>query len=169
MLVNLDDLLQPCELVPIAFMADRGRERIGDGLYEFCGLQADVLNVAVGAGYVGTLEAAVVEVRGRHRVVRSSSQLAGGGGWIEDAGHAPAVVDLQARVAEEIASLAVPGQDAASELAASRRHPVAVGVGCRAADVLTRCEGLFVLGQALHAEQPVLEGVFIRKAGLVYA
>jgi len=79
------------------------------------------------------------------------------------------VVDLQARVAEEIAGLAVAGQDAAGELAAGRGHPVAVGVGGRAADVLARGEGLFVLGQALHAEQPVFEGVFVGKAGFIGA
>jgi hypothetical protein len=79
------------------------------------------------------------------------------------------VVDLQQGIAEQVSCLLSAGQDVPCELAIRRGHPVPVGVRGWAADPLAGGEGTFVLGNALDAEQPVLEGVLVRETGRVGA
>ncbi|MFE4997839.1 hypothetical protein ACFRH4_42255 [Streptomyces mirabilis] len=70
-------------------------------------------------------------------------------------------MDLQERVSQQVAGLAIAGQDVPGELAGGCGDAVAVGVGGGAADVFAVVEGLGVVGEDLQAVEPVLEGIFV--------
>lgn len=68
-------------------------------------------------------------------------------GGVEDTCHAIAVKDLQKGITQEVARLAIAGQDIACELAAGHGHTLPVCVGGRTAHMLAVAEGFFVLGE----------------------
>ncbi|MBQ0914754.1 hypothetical protein [Streptomyces sp. RM99] len=68
-------------------------------------------------------------------------------GGIEDTCHAIAVKDLQKGSTQEVARLAIAGQDIACELAAGHGQTLPVCVGGRTAHMLAVAEGFFVLGE----------------------
>ncbi|MFJ3673901.1 hypothetical protein ACIPSE_46445 [Streptomyces sp. NPDC090106] len=144
----------------VAALQDELIEEFGDSLLVG-------LDVPVGAGEALAIGPAVVGVGGDHGVVRRTSELAGCESGVEDAGHALSVVDLQKGVTEQVAGMTVVVHDSAGELATGCMDAVAVGVCGGAADVLACAESAFVLGDAFHAEEPVLERVAVQESGFV--
>ena len=125
-------------------------------------------DVTVGAGDVGAVWSAVVDVRRVPVAAFVAGQAAGGLVRVEHARHAFALVDLEVGVGEEGGGLAAGVQDAASE-AGGGVDALPLGVGGWAADVLTVLEPVVGLRQGFQLGQPFLEGQIIGEAGGVAA
>jgi hypothetical protein len=119
-------------------VAARGRR---EGLREQCGgsggLDAELVDVAVGVGDVAAVGPAVVLISGDTRVAFGASDLTKRLVLIEYTGHCLAGVDLQHRVGQHVSGLLRVAQHSAGELVMCGRDTVAVGVRGRAADLLS--------------------------------
>jgi hypothetical protein len=150
-------------------VARRRRKVIVDARSELIGAVPQIGDVAVGECDVLAGGSAVILVRGPARVVFSGPELTEGFRGVEDAGHGPARIDLEERIADQVTGLVVVGEHASGEGVVGGLDAVAVVASGRAADVFTAGEEAVVIGEGVQTDQPVFVGVFVGEARVVGA
>jgi hypothetical protein len=133
----MDDGPDAVEFSAFTMVARRRRKVIVDARSELIGAVPQIGDVAVGECDVLAGGSAVILVRGPARVVFSGPELTEGLRGVEDAGHGPARIDLEERIADQVTGLVVVGEHASGEGVVGGLDAVAVVASGRAADVFT--------------------------------
>ncbi|MCG5213277.1 hypothetical protein [Streptosporangium sp. KLBMP 9127] len=168
-LVVGNEAFQPVQLALFSVVAEDGRERIGHEHAEFGNLLLDLGNVGVRASDVAAAGTTVVDVRSEAGVVFPELHLAERFVRVRDTRHAHALDDLEVEVAQQVLCLSGGAQHAPAELGGAHLNPLFAGVCGRAADVFTGLEPSVGLDELLDAVEPLLEGEFVGKAGVIGA